>query len=103
MVCGRTVAEAFDDLYYLERAAMVQVLAASTGAPLLLMDDRTVKLTKKGMDAIKPEFARAHLDAWKRELGRTEGPNRGAQLSLLAAGALAATSLLALRSWVGRS
>ena len=35
VVCGERLAWAYDDLYYLERACMVQVLAASTGRPLL--------------------------------------------------------------------
>ena len=35
VVCGERFARAYDDLYYLERACMVQVLAASTGRPLL--------------------------------------------------------------------
>lgn len=39
MVFGRTVAEAFDELYYLERAAQLQVLALSTGRPLSLVPD----------------------------------------------------------------
>jgi len=34
VVVGKTVAQAFDDLYYLERACEVQVLAMSTGRPL---------------------------------------------------------------------
>ena len=34
IVCGEKVAWAFDDLYYLERACMHQVLAHSTGRPL---------------------------------------------------------------------
>ena len=34
IVSGPTVAQAYDDLYYLERAAMVQVLAMQTGRPL---------------------------------------------------------------------
>ncbi|HVZ43219.1 MAG TPA: aldolase [Ramlibacter sp.] len=34
IVCGARVDHAFDDLYYLERACMVQVLAHSTGLPL---------------------------------------------------------------------
>ena len=34
IVCGERIAYAFDDLYYLERACMVQVLAHSTGRPL---------------------------------------------------------------------
>lgn len=35
IVCGDRVDHAFDDLYYLERACMAQVLAASTGQRLL--------------------------------------------------------------------
>jgi len=34
MVCGERVDYAYDDLYYLERACQVQVLAASTGVAL---------------------------------------------------------------------
>ena len=34
IVTGPTVAHAYDDLYYLERTCMHQVLAASTGRPL---------------------------------------------------------------------
>ncbi|HRI17776.1 MAG TPA: aldolase [Burkholderiaceae bacterium] len=34
IVCGSTVAHAYDDLYYLERACMHQVLAQSGGRPL---------------------------------------------------------------------
>jgi ribulose-5-phosphate 4-epimerase/fuculose-1-phosphate aldolase len=34
VVCGERMAYAYDDLYYLERACMVQVLAQSTGRPL---------------------------------------------------------------------
>jgi ribulose-5-phosphate 4-epimerase/fuculose-1-phosphate aldolase len=37
VVAGETVADAFDDLYYLERACEVQVLAMSTGRPLMLI------------------------------------------------------------------
>ncbi|MDB5901096.1 MAG: hypothetical protein JWP41_4698 [Ramlibacter sp.] len=35
IVCGARIDHAFDDLYYLERACMAQVLAHSTGRPLL--------------------------------------------------------------------
>jgi ribulose-5-phosphate 4-epimerase/fuculose-1-phosphate aldolase len=34
VVCGERMAYAYDDLYYLERACMAQVLAQSTGRPL---------------------------------------------------------------------
>jgi ribulose-5-phosphate 4-epimerase/fuculose-1-phosphate aldolase len=38
IVCGERIDHAYDDLYYLERACMAQVLAASTGRPLLPVD-----------------------------------------------------------------
>jgi ribulose-5-phosphate 4-epimerase/fuculose-1-phosphate aldolase len=38
VVCGTRMAHAYDDLYYLERACMVQVLAASTGDRLEPVD-----------------------------------------------------------------
>ena len=45
VVAGETVADAFDDLYYLERACEVQVLAMSTGRPLMLIpDEKALKL-----------------------------------------------------------
>ncbi|MBL6456031.1 aldolase [Belnapia sp. T6] len=39
VVAGETIADAFDDLYYLERACEVQVLAMSTGRPLAIIPD----------------------------------------------------------------
>ena len=38
VVCGERMAWAYDDLYYLERACMAQVLARSTGRPLVPVD-----------------------------------------------------------------
>ena len=38
VVCGDRMAHAYDDLYYLERACMAQVLAQSTGRPLTPVD-----------------------------------------------------------------
>ena len=38
VVCGGRMAHAYDDLYYLERACMAQVLALSTGRPLAPVD-----------------------------------------------------------------
>ena len=35
VVCGPRIDHAYDDLYYLERACLVQVLAQSTGRPLM--------------------------------------------------------------------
>jgi len=38
IVCGERIDHAYDDLYYLERACQAQVLAASTGSPLVPVD-----------------------------------------------------------------
>ena len=38
VVCGARVDHAYDDLYYLERACLAEVLARSTGAPLVPVD-----------------------------------------------------------------
>jgi ribulose-5-phosphate 4-epimerase/fuculose-1-phosphate aldolase len=35
LVCGARIDHAYDDLYYLERACMAEVLARSTGRPLV--------------------------------------------------------------------
>jgi len=40
IVAGATVAHAYDDLYYLERACQHQVLAMSTGRPLARVDEK---------------------------------------------------------------
>lgn len=44
LVVGETVAEAFDELYYLERAAQLQVLALSTGRDLAVVPDDLARL-----------------------------------------------------------
>ncbi len=67
VVCsGPSVAQAFDDLYYLERAAKQQVLAQSTGLPLQLIPEETVELTAKQMKADFEVYAGKHFDALKR-------------------------------------
>ena len=42
VVCGARIDHAYDDLYYLERACMAQVLAQSTGRPLRAADPALV-------------------------------------------------------------
>ena len=41
-MCGARIDHAYDDLYYLERACMAQVLAQSTGRPLRRADPALV-------------------------------------------------------------
>jgi ribulose-5-phosphate 4-epimerase/fuculose-1-phosphate aldolase len=69
MVVGQSIAGAFDDLYYLERACEVQVLAQSTHQPLKILPADVCRRTSeqfKGDDS----YARAHLAAIRRILDR---------------------------------
>ena len=47
IVVGKTVAEAFDELYYLEKASQLQVLAMSTGRELELIHNETAAMVCK--------------------------------------------------------
>ena len=51
IVTGRNIAEAWDDLYYLERAAAVQILAMSTGRPLIPISGQIAQKTARQMFA----------------------------------------------------
>ena len=67
VVCsGPTVAQAFDDLYYLERAAKQQVLAQSTGLPIKLIPEDVVKLTAEQFQRDFEVYAGKHFEALKR-------------------------------------
>jgi len=72
IVTGPTVHHAFNDLYFLERACMVQVLAQSTGKPLRQIDEAVAKAMSHAMttnpDAV--DQPRKHLEALKRILDR---------------------------------
>jgi ribulose-5-phosphate 4-epimerase/fuculose-1-phosphate aldolase len=67
IVVGTTVAKAFEDLYYLERACQVQVLAHSTGRPLRRVSDNIAGATFKD-PATEQHYADAHFAALKRLL-----------------------------------
>ena len=71
IVCGPTVAAAFEDLYYLERACMLQVLATGTGKPLRVVAERVAGLTARQM-AEDGEQTELHFAAIKRMLDRDE-------------------------------
>lgn len=71
-VTGRTVAETFDDLYYLERACQAQVLARSTGLPLRTLPQRTVEHTVRQFATGSDTYAALHFAALKRVLDREE-------------------------------
>ncbi len=56
VIVGDTIAQAFDDFYYLERACQVQVLAMQTGQPLNVMPDAMAQSTHD-------QFARFSINA----------------------------------------
>ena len=68
---ARTVAAAFDDLYYLERACQNQVLAMSTGRPLTHVAAEEVERTRAEFDLYE-EQADLHFTALRRILDREE-------------------------------
>lgn len=72
MVIGPNIAEAWDDLYYLERACEVQVRAMSTGRPLLPVAPEVAQRTYQQMRDGDAESARLHLESIKRVLMREE-------------------------------
>src|SRR6202451_1816694 len=68
---GETVADAYDRLYYIERAAPVQIYAMWTGQPLKKLPDAVVEKTQRtiGGDSLyNPGPAQRHFDALKRIL-----------------------------------
>lgn len=67
LVVGETVGEAFDELYYLEKAAQLQVLALSTGRPLALVPDDVAALACKQWLEY-PEVAALHFAELRRIL-----------------------------------
>ena len=69
IVIGPDVATAFDDLYYLERACMVQVLAHSTGLPLKRISAQVSRYTSEQFETARQQAA-LHLEAIKRMLKR---------------------------------
>jgi ribulose-5-phosphate 4-epimerase/fuculose-1-phosphate aldolase len=72
MVVGPSIAEAWDDLYYLERAAEAQRLALSTGRPLKPVSAEIAERTYLQMREGDAESARLHLESIKRILARQE-------------------------------
>ena len=71
-VTGPTMKEAFNDLYYLERAAMFQVLAMSTGKELLNIPADVIDKTARQQQLESKQVADRHFKAIKRMLAQQE-------------------------------
>lgn len=76
LVVGKTIPQAFERLYFLERAAQAQVLALSTGRPLQLIPEPMIKKTVAqfagcGMVGGR-DRADQHFAALKRVLDRSQ-------------------------------
>lgn len=76
IVAGPDMATAFDDLYYLERACMLQVMAMGTGQPLRMVSESVAMKTGRQM-AEASQQAALHFAALKRMLDRDEPGWRG--------------------------
>jgi len=72
---GETVAEAFEHLYYLERAAKTMMLAYSTGQPLSIIDSDIAEKTAQSWEEYS-ESAFAHFDQLKLLLDQTDDSYR---------------------------
>jgi ribulose-5-phosphate 4-epimerase/fuculose-1-phosphate aldolase len=72
IVTGRTVAEAFTDLYYLECAARAQVLAASGGQKLRTLPEAVQRHTAQQYRDELPLLAERFFGAYRRMLDREE-------------------------------
>ena len=73
MVIGASVAQAFNRLYYFERAARTYITALQTGQKLRILSDRIAEATAKELDAY-PEQGEGHL-AELRAILDEEGAN----------------------------
>ena len=66
-----TVAEAFEDMYFLERAAQTMVLAYSTGQKLNIMPHELAEKTARGWEDYG-DSAFTHFEQLKQKLDRTD-------------------------------
>ena len=71
LVLAPSIAKAWDDLYYLERACEVQRLAQSTGRPIVPVPPQIAKATAEQMrHEGGRDSPKLHLDSIKRQLDR---------------------------------
>jgi len=75
MTAAPTVAQAFDDLYFAERAAQTQILAMSTGRPLSLLAPELIKqvAAQTHYERFELGYIERHFAAQKRLLDTAGG------------------------------
>jgi ribulose-5-phosphate 4-epimerase/fuculose-1-phosphate aldolase len=76
IVVGNSVAQAFDELYYLEKAAALQVLALSTGRDLQLVPDAVAKQVCRQWNDYPTQFSELHFNELKLILDAQEADYR---------------------------
>ena len=72
LVVGTSIAAAFDDLYYLERAAKVQLLALATGLKPALIPESVAAKTCAQWLTYPDDYSRKHFDALREILDEEE-------------------------------
>jgi ribulose-5-phosphate 4-epimerase/fuculose-1-phosphate aldolase len=78
MTVAPTAAQAFDDLYFLERAAKTQILAQSTGRPLAMLEPALLQQTFEQTvhERMELGYPVQHFAALRRMLDRSDGSYR---------------------------
>jgi ribulose-5-phosphate 4-epimerase/fuculose-1-phosphate aldolase len=71
LIAAASVAEAFDELYYLERACQTLMLAYASGQKLNIMSDKVADQTAHDWD-LYTDSAFAHFDEMKKVLDRKD-------------------------------
>ena len=74
-ITAGTVAEAFEHLYFFERAAKTLMLAYASNQPLNVLSDAVAEKTAEGWRAYN-DMAFAHFDALKASLDKTDASYR---------------------------
>lgn len=72
IVVAPSIAQAFDELFYLEKAAALQVLALSTGRPLAPIPDSVAALACAQWNDYPTRFSELHFGALKKILDKEE-------------------------------
>jgi len=72
LCAGETVAEAFENMYFFERAAQTQLIAYSTGKDLAILSDEIAEKTAQGWDPYRG-MADAHFSYLKSTLEPLDG------------------------------